>query len=60
MECHGDRKRRARESSVALHGPEKTTPSTRAGISIHFENNARMIVNVQGDEGFGDQQNNSG
>ena len=30
MECHDDRKRRTRESNVALQDLEKTTPSTRA------------------------------
>ena len=30
MECHGDRKRRTRESNVALQDLEKTTLSTRA------------------------------
>ena len=30
MECHDDRKRRARESNVALQDLEKTTLSTRA------------------------------
>ena len=27
-------------------------------ISIHFENNAGVIVNVQGDEGFSDHKTN--
>ena len=46
MECHDDRKRKTRESNVALEDLEKTTPSTRAargkGESVVQANTTRL------------------